>query len=72
MQNNIDELACLKDEFVGRGLADPQRLGVAGVSMGGMTTMAALIKFPWIKAAANLMGSGYFARLSHHLSPAYN
>ncbi|WP_421595516.1 esterase [Rahnella sp. PD4] len=72
LQNNIDELALLKEAFVGRGLADPQRLGVGGVSMGGMTTMAALIKFPWIKAAANLMGSGYFARLSHHLFPAYN
>lgn len=72
LQNNIDELAILKDVFVGRGLADPQRLGVGGVSMGGMTTMAALVKFPWVKVAANLMGSGYFARLSHHLFPAYN
>jgi hypothetical protein len=72
LQNNIDELAILKDVFVGRGLADPQRLGVGGVSMGGMTTMAALVKFPWVKAAANLMGSGYFARLSHHLFPAFN
>lgn len=69
LQNNVDELALLKDTFVGRGLADPQRLGVGGVSMGGMTTMAALVKFPWVKVAANLMGSGYFARLSHHLFP---
>mgnify|MGYP004715490419 CR=1 FL=1 len=72
LQNNIDELALLKDTFVGRGLADPQRLGVGGVSMGGMTTMAALVKFPWVKVAANLMGSGYFARLSHQLFPACN
>ncbi|WP_120508549.1 esterase [Rahnella bruchi] len=72
LQNNIDELAVLKDVFVGRGLADPLRLGVGGVSMGGMTTMAALVKFPWVKAAANLMGSGYFARLSNHLFPAFN
>lgn len=70
LQNNVDELAVLKDVFVGRGLADPQRLGVGGVSMGGMTTMAALVKYPWVKVAANLMGSGYFSRLSHHLFPA--
>lgn len=67
LQNNVEELAMLKELFVGRGLADPQRLGVGGVSMGGMTTMAALVKYPWVKVAANLMGSGYFSRLSHHL-----
>lgn len=71
LQNNVEELAMLKALFVGRGLADPQRLGVGGVSMGGMTTMAALVKYPWVKVAANLMGSGYFSRLSHHLFPAF-
>lgn len=71
LQNNVEELAMLKGLFVGRGLADPQRLGVGGVSMGGMTTMAALVKYPWVKVAANLMGSGYFSRLSHHLFPAF-
>ncbi|MBU9828966.1 esterase [Rahnella sp. FC061912-K] len=71
LQNNVEELAMLKELFVGRGLADPQRLGVGGVSMGGMTTMAALVKYPWVKVAANLMGSGYFSRLSHHLFPAF-
>ena len=72
LQNNVEELAMLKELFVGRGLADPQRLGVGGVSMGGMTTMAALVKYPWVKVAANLMGSGYFSRLSHHLFPAFS
>jgi len=71
LQGNIEELPVLKDHFVGKGLADPERLGVGGVSMGGMTTMAALVKFPWVKVAANLMGSAYFSYLSHHLFPAY-
>jgi len=71
LQGNVDELASLKDLFVSRGLADPQRLGVGGVSMGGMTTMAALVRFPWVKVAANLMGSGYFSSLSGHLFPAF-
>lgn len=70
LQGNVEELPMLKDFFVRKGLADPERLGVGGVSMGGMTTMAALVKFPWIKVAANLMGSGYFIRLSQHLFPA--
>jgi fermentation-respiration switch protein FrsA (DUF1100 family) len=34
-----------------------------------MTTMAAMVRFPWIKVAANLMGSGYFKSLSHQLFP---
>ncbi len=71
LQNNVTELALLKETFVARGLADEKRLGVGGVSMGGMTAMAALVQYPWVKAAANLMGSGYFSSLSDHLFPAY-
>ncbi len=71
LQNNVTELALLKETFVARGLADEKRLGVGGVSMGGMTTMAALVHYPWVKVAANLMGSGYFTSLSDHLFPSY-
>ncbi len=60
LQSNVDELAMLEGIFVSRGLADVHRLGVGGVSMGGMTTMASLVRYPWIKVAACLMGSGYF------------
>ncbi|MEG3133248.1 esterase [Rouxiella sp. T17] len=69
LQNNVSDLALLKETFVARGLADEARLGVGGVSMGGMTTLAALVHFPWVKAAASLMGSGYFISLSDHLFP---
>jgi len=72
LQSNIDELGILKESFVSRGLADPGRLGVGGVSMGGMVTMASLVRFPWIKVAACLMGSGYFNALSETLYPAYD
>ncbi len=71
LQTNVTELALLKETFVARGLADEKRLGVGGVSMGGMTTMAALVHYPWVKVAANLMGSGYFASLADHLFPSY-
>lgn len=69
LQNNVTELSMLKETFVARGLADESRLGVGGVSMGGMTSMAALVHFPWVKVAANLMGSGYFVSLFDHLFP---
>lgn len=72
LQSNVDELGILQESFVSRGLADPARLGVGGVSMGGMVTMASLVRFPWIKVAACLMGSGYFNALSEHLFPAYD
>ncbi len=72
LQSNVDELGIVKESFVSRGLADPTRLGVGGVSMGGMVTMASLVRFPWIKAAACLMGSGYFNALSETLFPAYD
>lgn len=71
LQNNVDEMAILKASFVSRGLADPDRLGVGGVSMGGMTTLASLVRYPWVKVAACLMGSGYFTSLSETLYPAY-
>ncbi len=71
LQNNVDELGIVKESFVSRGLADPARLGVGGVSMGGMVTMASLVRFPWVKVAACLMGSGYFNALSEHLFPVY-
>ncbi|CAM3599807.1 esterase [Rouxiella silvae] len=71
LQTNVTDLALLKETFVARGLADENRLGVGGVSMGGMTAMAALAHFPWVKVAANLMGSGYFASLADHLYPSF-
>ncbi|MFZ3579297.1 esterase [Virgibacillus sp. DJP39] len=43
----------LQDEKL---LAD-DRFGIAGTSMGGITTAATLTQYPWIKAAAVLMGS---------------
>lgn len=71
LQSNVDELELLKESFVARGLADGERLAVAGVSMGGMTTLASLVRFPWVKVAACLMGSGYFSTLSATLYPNY-
>ncbi|MBY7143088.1 alpha/beta fold hydrolase [Virgibacillus sp. NKC19-3] len=57
VMQNVEELETIKDFFDQKGLILDQRFGVAGTSMGGITTSAALTQYPWIKAAAVLMGS---------------
>ena len=57
---SIEELSTIKQELVEEGLADPARIGVAGTSMGGITTLGALAKYEWIKAGVSLMGNPSF------------
>ncbi|AMB93720.1 alpha/beta fold hydrolase [Aerococcus sanguinicola] len=56
IQANLFEFGFIVDHFQQLGLAD-DRLAVAGVSMGGITTCALLCQHPEIQAAACLMGS---------------
>ncbi|AYM93161.1 esterase [Serratia sp. 3ACOL1] len=69
LKSNVDELPALKTHFEQRGLIAGDRIGVAGASMGGMTTLGAFTRYPWVKAAASLMGSGYFTSLAQTLYP---
>lgn len=69
LKTNVDELPALHACFSQRGLIAGQRVGVAGASMGGMTTLGAFTRYPWIRAAASLMGSGYFTSLAQTLYP---
>jgi len=55
--NEIKEIAAIKDELVRDGLVDEQRVGLAGTSMGGITTFGALTQYSWIKVAVSLMGT---------------
>lgn len=55
--HEINELALIKEHFEQRNLIDNGRIGVGGTSMGGITTLAALTQYEWIKAAVSLMGS---------------
>lgn len=57
VMQNVEELQAVKDFFDQKGLILNNRFGVAGTSMGAITTSAALTQYPWIKAAAVLMGS---------------
>lgn len=52
----ITEIEEMKNDLVSRGLADPERIGLAGTSMGGIVTFGALAVYPWVRAAVALMG----------------
>lgn len=54
---NVNELAQIRQHLLDQKLLLNDEIGVAGTSMGGITTSAALTQYPWIKAAAILMGS---------------
>lgn len=69
LKRNIDELPALKAQFEQRGLIADGRIGVAGASMGGMTTLGCFARYPWVNAAASLMGSGYYTSLAQTLFP---
>ncbi|KGP74376.1 alpha/beta fold hydrolase [Pontibacillus yanchengensis] len=54
---NLKELPILQQALEQRNLIKDGRIGLAGTSMGGITTSAALTQYNWIKVAAVLMGS---------------
>ncbi|MHA6251679.1 alpha/beta fold hydrolase [Oceanobacillus sp. CAU 1775] len=54
---NVKELEEIKNDLEKNGLILNNRIGVAGTSMGGITTTAALTQYEWIKSAVVLMGS---------------
>ena len=61
---SIEELSTIKEELVEEGLVDPKRIGVAGTSMGAITTLGALAKYDWIKAGVSLMGNPSFEQFA--------
>ncbi|WP_028274050.1 alpha/beta fold hydrolase [Atopococcus tabaci] len=69
IHTNLFEFGYIVDYFKQRGLCD-ERIGVGGLSMGGMTTCALLTQNPEIKAAACLMGTpkltAYRDRIRHY------
>jgi uncharacterized protein len=60
----IDELNVIKDHLERENKIDPERIGAAGTSMGGIVTLGALTQYSWIKAAVSLMGMPYYEKFS--------
>ncbi|MCM3160926.1 prolyl oligopeptidase family serine peptidase [Metabacillus litoralis] len=61
--NEIKEVDMIKEYFEQKQLIDSERIGLAGTSMGGITTLGALTQYEWIKAAVSLMGSPCYTTL---------
>lgn len=60
---SIKELPFIKDEMVSLYKVDESDITVGGLSMGAVTTFAAMTQYYWIKRAFSLMGTPYFAKL---------
>ncbi len=69
LKTNIDEMPSLEAALREKSLTAPGRFAVAGASMGGMTALGAMARYPQINSVACMMGSGYFMSLSHTLFP---
>ncbi|MCQ9209774.1 prolyl oligopeptidase family serine peptidase [Granulicatella seriolae] len=54
---NIMEFPTIISYYQEKNLILDQKIGVSGLSMGGITTYALLTQFDWIKAACSLMGN---------------
>lgn len=54
---NLKDLASIRTHLEKKDLLLEDRFGVAGTSMGGITTAAALTQYDWIKSAVIFMGS---------------
>ncbi|WP_458414352.1 prolyl oligopeptidase family serine peptidase [Schinkia sp. CFF1] len=52
----IHELDEIRKKVIETGIIDEHRIGVAGLSMGGLITLGALKQYEWIKTAVSLMG----------------
>ncbi|MDF7648143.1 esterase [Pantoea sp. Acro-805] len=69
LRQNIDEVPLLEAALREKDWIADERFAVAGASMGGMTALGAMARYPQIHSIACMMGSGYFMQLSHTLFP---
>src|SRR6185436_7617364 len=68
--DGVKDIKDCVDFLVGRGLADPRRIGIMGGSYGGYMTMAGLTEYPDLFAAgADLFGIVNFETFFAHTQP---
>ena len=58
--SSVEEFGTILDYLVEKRLTDKQRVGVTGLSMGGITTCAIMSRYSEVKAADCLMGAPNF------------
>ncbi|MER2076793.1 prolyl oligopeptidase family serine peptidase [Psychrobacillus psychrotolerans] len=61
---SIEEVGHIKLELEKRGYFTGQKIGIGGTSMGGITTLGCLTVYPWIDAAAIMMGTPGYVELA--------
>lgn len=69
LRRNIDEMPVIEAALRAKHLIEEDRLALAGASMGGMSVLGAMARYPHIRSVACMMGSGYFMQLSQTLFP---
>ena len=68
--DGVKDIKACVDFLVGKGIADPKRIGIMGGSYGGYMTMAGLTEYPDLFAAgANLFGIVNFETFFAHTQP---
>ena len=55
--SSVREFPVIAEFYINANKTLPDRIGVAGLSMGGITTSAILTQYDWVKSASVLMGS---------------
>lgn len=60
VMGSVDEFPIILADLVNRKVIDPKRVGVTGLSMGGITTCGIMTKHENVKAADCLMGAPNF------------
>lgn len=68
---SIEEIGVIKEELITRGYWNEQKIGIAGTSMGGITTLGCLTVYPWIDAAVILMGTPGYVQLAKDQMEGY-
>lgn len=57
VKHTIDEFPSLVDYYINTGKTNSERVGVSGLSMGGIITSGIINQYDWVHSAAVLMGS---------------
>ena len=64
---SIAELDILKEVYLKNNRSIANKIGVAGTSMGGITTLGALTQHKWITAGVSLMGNPNYNQFARFL-----
>ncbi|WP_349410229.1 alpha/beta fold hydrolase [Pseudalkalibacillus sp. SCS-8] len=65
VMQGINELKVIVEYYISEQKIDPERVCVAGTSMGSITMFGALTQYDWIKAGVSMMGTPSYVRFAN-------